>query len=117
MSIGARLKEERERLGLTISEFAEIAGAKKNTVIDWQKDVSGPPAAKLAALAAVGIDVMYVLTGQRSQQSPTAELPPRQRALLDNYSHLSEEDQAALERTASALAQSVGQTVGRKSTG
>ena len=35
-SIGERLKEERERLNFTIPELAEAAGAKKNTVIDWQ---------------------------------------------------------------------------------
>jgi len=51
---------------MTIQEFAETAGAKKNTVIDWQNDVSSPPAAKLAALAAAGLDVLYVVTGQHS---------------------------------------------------
>lgn len=73
MNIGERLKEERERLGMTIPEFAEIAGAKKNTVIDWQKGLSGPPAAKLAALAVAGIDVLYVITGERSERSLTAD--------------------------------------------
>lgn len=63
MSIGKRLKEERERLGFTVVAFAEAAGAKKHTVIDWQNDVSSPPAARLARLAACGVDVMYVLTG------------------------------------------------------
>lgn len=65
-TIGARVKEERERLEMTIPEFADAAGVKKNTVIDWQKDVSSPPAARLAALASVGLDVQYVVTGARS---------------------------------------------------
>lgn len=65
-SIGARVKEERERLGMTIPEFADAAGAKKNTVIDWQKDLSSPPAAKLQALASVGVDIQYVVIGVRS---------------------------------------------------
>ncbi len=108
-SIGERLKKERERLGLTIPEFAEAAGAKKNTVIDWQKDVSSPPALKLAALAEIGVDVMYVLVGQR-KTSEQPELSPRKAALVDNFEHLSEEDKRALERTASALAQSSGMT-------
>lgn len=106
MSIGERLKLERERLGMTIQEFAEAAGAKKNTVIDWQNDASSPPTAKLAALAAVGLDVLYVVTGQRGGAS-VAPPSPRQAALLDNFEHLSEDDKRALERTASALAQSV----------
>ena len=65
MSLGQRLKEERERLELTVVAFAEAAGAKKNTVIDWQKDVSSPPAAKLSALAEIGVDVLFVITGRR----------------------------------------------------
>lgn len=65
MTIGKRLKEERERLGFTVVAFAEAAGSKKHTVIDWQNDVSSPPAAKLAMLARHGVDVMYVLTGVR----------------------------------------------------
>lgn len=73
MSIGERLKLERERLGLTIQEVAEASGAKKNTVIDWQKDISSPPAAKLAALVETGVDVLYVLTGQRSAQALSAD--------------------------------------------
>ncbi len=65
-TMGERLKEERERLGMTIPVFAEKAGAKKNTVIDWQKDVSSPPVAKLTSLAAEGLDVIYIITGVRS---------------------------------------------------
>ena len=69
MSIGDRLKRERERLGLTIPEFAELAGAKKNTVIDWQNDTSSPPAAKLEALAKGGVDALFIVTGRRARAS------------------------------------------------
>ncbi len=75
MTIGTRLKAERERLGLTLPEFAELAGAKKNTVIDWQRDVSSPPAARLAALADSGVDPLYVLTGLRSIARPGMSEP------------------------------------------
>ena len=71
MGLGERLKQERERLGLTIPAFADLADAKKNTVIDWQKDVSSPPAAKLSALASAGLDVLYVVTGQRAPLART----------------------------------------------
>jgi len=97
MSLGQRLKEERERLGLTIVAFADVAGAKKNTVIDWQKDVSSPPAVKLSALAEVGVDVLYVLTGQRSQAAPPPEpsitLNRKERAFWDMFKELDEQDQ------------------------
>lgn len=112
-TLGERIKEERERLGMTIPVFAEAAGAKKNTVIDWQKDVSSPPAAKLAELAQVGVDVLYVITGQRAV---VIEQNPRERALLDNYRHSKEEDKAAIERVAlnAASAEQGGVIHGKK---
>lgn len=61
--LGIRIKNERERLGLTQPEFAEIAGAKKRTVIDWQNGMSSPTTVQLAALAAAGVDIAYVITG------------------------------------------------------
>ena len=73
--IGDRLKEERERLGLTQPAFAEIAGAKKRTLIDWEKGVSSPTAVQLSALAAEGVDVLYILTGQRSTTAAPAAQP------------------------------------------
>jgi transcriptional regulator with XRE-family HTH domain len=68
--IGERLKSERDRLGLTQPVFGEVAGAKKRTVIDWEKDVSSPTAVQLSALAAAGVDVQFVLTGIRSLNLP-----------------------------------------------
>lgn len=86
MSIGGRLKEERERLGLTQPAFAEVAGAKKRTLIDWEKDVSAPTAHQLAELAKIGADVLYIVTG-----SPAAgvKLPPalsgEEELMLESY--------------------------------
>ena len=85
-TIGVRIKQERERLGMTIPEFAEAAGSKKNTVIDWQKDASSPPAAKLAALAEVGVDVLYVVTGIKS-----ASLMGEEELLLSGFRKMNAE--------------------------
>lgn len=97
--IGIRLKEERERLGATQPVFAEVAGAKKRTLIDWEKGVSSPTAVQLSALAGIGVDVMYVLTGQRVNSQPNA-LSPRETALLDNYRHCDADGQSAVEQVA-----------------
>lgn len=106
MTIGARLREERERLGLSQPKFAALANTTKQTLFSWEQGKTAPDGFQIAALATAGVDILYVFTGQRSQPvSAAIELPARQRALLDNYTHMSEEDQAALERTASALAQ------------
>lgn len=102
-----RLREERERLKLTQPVFAELAGVKKRTVIDWEKGISSPTAVQLSALSSAGVDVLYVITGQRSSPAiPIAmSLSPRQQALLDNYEATSDEGRRIIEATASAAAQ------------
>lgn len=50
---------------MTLPEFAEAAGAKKRTAIDWQNGASSPTATQLALLAKAGVDVRYVITGER----------------------------------------------------
>ncbi len=103
--IGQRLKFERERIGMTQPEFAAIAGVSKRTLIDWEKGVSSPTAVQLSALMESGVDVFYVLTGQRivSLQQPA---PPTQEEIeiLANYRLSREEDRQALARTAAAMA-------------
>jgi len=63
---GNRLKEERIRLGLTQPQIAESCGVGKNTVINWEKDSSSPNTPQLSLLQNIGVDVMYVLTGDHS---------------------------------------------------
>ncbi|ENX58184.1 MULTISPECIES: XRE family transcriptional regulator [Acinetobacter] len=67
--IGARIKEERTRLDLNQPDFGAIAGASKRTVIEWEKDNSSPTAVQLSALSEVGVDVTYVITGNRLNKS------------------------------------------------
>lgn len=64
--IGDRLREERERLKMTQPVFAEAAGARKRTLIDWEKGASSPTAVQLSALSTIGVDVTYVVTGSRA---------------------------------------------------
>lgn len=65
-SIGERLREERERTGLIQAAFAERAGVAKTTQFNYEKDERAPDALYLAAIAALGIDVLYILTGERN---------------------------------------------------
>lgn len=62
--IGIRLKEERERLGLTQPDFAKAAGAAKRTLIEWEKGTTSPNTVQLSALSKIGVDVYYVITGE-----------------------------------------------------
>ena len=104
--LGKRLKEERERLGLTQDEFAEIAGAGRRTLIDWEKGVSSPKAEQLEVLSDHGVDVYYVLTNVRIGLATT--LTARESALVENYRASDDEAKKALETTSAALAQSPG---------
>ena len=68
VSIGARLREERERLGFTQPAFAELAGTTKKSQIDYEKDITQPKANYLAAIAEVGADICYIVTGKTSKE-------------------------------------------------
>lgn len=63
MSIGERLKSERERLGYAQPAFAALADTTKKSQIDYEKDLTQPKAGYLAAIAEVGADVQYIVTG------------------------------------------------------
>lgn len=102
--IGQRLKFERERLAKTQPEFAAIAGVGKTTVIHWEKDDSSPTAVQLAVLSEAGVDVFYVMTGQRIVSPGQERLTQDEIEILVNYRRSREEDRQALARTAAAMA-------------
>ena len=64
-SIGQRLKEEREKLGLSQIDIAETAGISRATQQNYEYDQRSPTADYLAKVAALGVDVQYVVTGER----------------------------------------------------
>lgn len=104
LTIGERLLEERTRLGLNQTDFAALGGVGKATQINYEKGERNPDAAYLAAVAAKGVDVLYVLTAVRGvlAQRPLSD---EESALLDNYHHSDEEGRAAARRVLSSLAQ------------
>jgi transcriptional regulator with XRE-family HTH domain len=67
--IGARLLEERTRLGLTQQGLAEAIGGARLSVIQYESGRSSPAAETLAAMENVGVDVRFVLTGMRDPPS------------------------------------------------
>ncbi|TCS70739.1 hypothetical protein EDC61_11466 [Sulfuritortus calidifontis] len=72
----SRLRQERERLGLSQTDFASIGGASKGSQILYEKG-KPPTADYLANIAAAGADVIYILTGRRER--PASELTDRAR--------------------------------------
>ena len=67
MSVGKRLKEERERLALAQPVIAEYAGTTKQTQYSYETDKSPIKSDYLAKVAELGVDVAYVITGVRSE--------------------------------------------------
>lgn len=84
MQISERIKSERKRLGYNQTEFAEIAHATRGTASNWETGTGSPDAQALAALAAVGLDVLYVVTGQRSFEPPP-RLSSEEETMLDYF--------------------------------
>ncbi|HHQ4730980.1 helix-turn-helix domain-containing protein [Aeromonas veronii] len=107
--IADRLKSERKRLGLTQESLAESAGIKRITLQSWERGLSSPPAIALSALGAVGMDVLFVLTGER-QQSGIGEAAVHQ-AVLDAVDLLSLEDKVNAAQLAKAVVKLIAKSV------
>ena len=101
--MGKRLREERARLKKEQPEMADMLGAKRRTYQDWERGISAVSSECLGVAAALGVDVMYVLTGQRLQPVEST-LTPEERALLDNYQHSDEEARRSARLVLNALA-------------
>lgn len=87
-----RLKEERKRLGLKGGQLAQIGGVSAVSQSSYEKGKQLPGAAYLAAIAAAGVDVQYVLTGQRSAEPV---LTPEEKNLLDAWQNAPQAVRAA----------------------
>lgn len=64
LSIGERIASERIRLGLSKTACASVGGVKRLAQHNYETGVRAPDARYLQALAAHGMDVEYILTGQ-----------------------------------------------------
>lgn len=112
--LGNRLREERDRIGMTQPVFAEAAGAKKRTLIDWEKGVSSPTANQLEALSEIGVDVLYVLTGRRAtaanglaamEPGPAGHLTLPELGLINSWRQLDAKGRQAVLAMLEALTQ------------
>ena len=73
MGISDRIREERQRLGLSQEQLGAIAGVRKQAQLTYEKGDRHPDTLYLAAIAETGADVLYILTGQRNQSMLTAD--------------------------------------------
>lgn len=109
MNLNERIKEERERLGYSQTAFAALAEASKHSQINWEKGTGTPTAAVLAAWAAHGLDVLYVVTGQRAGGTPSVPaLDAAEQVLLDSYRRCGATAKQNLIQTAALLSAGLG---------
>lgn len=64
-SIGERLKEERKRLNMNQKDFAELAKTGITAQVNYEKGVRSPSSDYLSELAKHGVDISYIITGER----------------------------------------------------
>jgi transcriptional regulator with XRE-family HTH domain len=93
MGFGTRLAEERKRLGLKQAEFASLVGTDVPKQSLYENDRRELRADYLARLADAKVDVVYVLTGHRSEGEWLGE---EASALLSAYLCLPADLQEAL---------------------
>nr|WP_207198518.1 helix-turn-helix transcriptional regulator [Pseudomonas sp. TH34] len=109
VGIGDRLKEERERLGFSQTEFAAVAGASKNSQYNYEKGDRSPDADYLAAVAERGVDILYVVTGERKRQAAES-ISDGASEFLQVYEQVDPGDRQVLLRMASAFANAADST-------
>jgi transcriptional regulator with XRE-family HTH domain len=83
-TIGDRLKDERQRLGMNQTDFGAAGGVQKGAQINYEKGDRYPDAGYLSAIAMAGADVAYILTGKRTGDAEwtAAQLTSHEMALL-----------------------------------
>lgn len=97
-TVGKRLREERLRLGLSQAEFAALGGRKNKTQLNYEANASSPDAAYLLALGEIGVDIFFVLKGERSSlhASEACGGDPEEAELVGLFRELSDAGKAAL---------------------
>lgn len=108
-SFSDRLREQRDALGLSQQALADGCSIALRSQQNYEKGLRSPDSDYLAALHEQGFDVLYILTGQRSQRlPPEAALPPDERVMLDNFRHAPAAVQVGVKTTLSAFAPEAG---------
>ena len=96
-------------LGFNQSEFAELVGSSYKSQLRWEKDESSPSADALNIWAGIGLDVLYVVTGQRSADLPSRlnipKMSQEKQELMDAFDNMSPEQRRAILEVGKVLVQ------------
>ncbi|WP_231982575.1 helix-turn-helix domain-containing protein [Pseudomonas mucidolens] len=101
-SFGGRLKEIRRTFRLSQHEFGALGGVATNAQGKYENDSRQPRSGYLVAIWRRGVDVLYVLTGERTASS-AYPLVESEIALVENYRRLNPTDQRTVSMILSTL--------------
>ena len=76
--IGNRLKEERERLGYSEIQIAQLLGIPIDAYIRFEEGLADPGIYRMPRLSSIGFDVLYIITEAYSRirrRSASSEIP------------------------------------------
>jgi transcriptional regulator with XRE-family HTH domain len=102
--LGSRLKEARKRLGLSQQEFGAIGGVEANAQGKYESGERIPRSDYLAALKKKGIDVLYILSGEKTPMA-NESLSDAERSIITHYRVLNEDDRDAISQLATSLSE------------
>jgi transcriptional regulator with XRE-family HTH domain len=97
--IGERLKAERLRVSYSQVAFADACEINRGTLSNWEKGEQTPSAAALGVMAKLGVDVLFVVTGQRAGEAETT-LAPAERELMQAWRQGPEQVKEAMQAIA-----------------
>ncbi|MEB0090054.1 XRE family transcriptional regulator [Pseudomonas sp. CCI4.2] len=101
--VGERLREERERLRLTQTEFGALLRVSRGTQKNYELGANSLDLRYVAALEENGVDAGFVLTGRRS--TPLGQLiTAGEEELINQYRSIPDDDQKAIRRFLRAMA-------------
>ncbi|WP_159450365.1 helix-turn-helix domain-containing protein [Clostridium merdae] len=105
MGIGKRIKEAREKLGLTQKELGDLLGVTGSAVTNYENEVSHPKEPIMYKMfEALQVDANYLFqdTMPENENSPapanaeTGELDKQEQTLIQNYRALNDEGKEKL---------------------
>ncbi|WP_257813722.1 helix-turn-helix domain-containing protein [Burkholderia glumae] len=82
------------RIGMSQAEFAALGGLGKQAQLNYESGTRSPDANYLAALSKAGVDVLYVMTGERAQGAP---MPDDEAELLKGFRQLNDIGRTAVQ--------------------
>lgn len=92
VGFGDRLREERKRTGLNQADFAKAGGVHRNSQTEYETGKTPPNADYLCAIAQIGVDVGYLITGTRSASA----ISPDESELLVLAEQLTSDEKAVI---------------------